>query len=256
MVRNTVNKLIADQVVIVTGSAQGIGECIARHLAEQGAKLALADIQKDKVESVQINLTQGSVEARSYYVDIANTKSVRAMINTVIQNFGRIDALVNVAGIDAPKGLAWEITEEEWRRVIDVNLNGQWWVIQAVLPHMMAQRSGKIVTISSISARHAFSEHTPAYSAAKAGLIGMTTSLATQLEPYGILVNCILPGMIGTGTDINMSQEEKDQYKQQFPLGIVGPEPVASAVSYLLAESGDWISGTAMNVTGGLFKGI
>jgi len=251
-----VNKLIADRVVIVTGSAQGIGEYIARHLAEQGGKLALADIQKDKVESVQINLTQESVEARSYCVDIANTKSVQAMINSVIQDFGRIDALVNVAGIDAPKGLAWEITEEEWRRVIDVNLNGQWWVIQAVLPYMMAQRSGKIVTISSISARHAFPEHTPAYSAAKAGLIGMTTSLATQLEPYGILVNCILPGMIGTGTDINMSQEEKDQYKQQFPLGIVGPKPVASAVSYLLAESGDWISGTTMNVTGGLFKGI
>jgi 3-oxoacyl-[acyl-carrier protein] reductase len=129
-------------------------------------------------------------------------------------------------------------------------------MIQAVLPHMMERCGGKIVTISSISARYAFPEHTPAYSAAKAGLIGMTTSLATQLEAYGILLNCILPGMIGTGTDINMSQAEKDAYQQQFPLGIVGPTPVAQAVSYLLAESGDWISGTAMNVTGGLWKGF
>jgi NAD(P)-dependent dehydrogenase (short-subunit alcohol dehydrogenase family) len=253
---STVSQSIANQVVIVTGAAQGIGECIARHLGKQGARLALADIQKDKVESVQISLAQAGVEAKSYYVDIANIDLVKAMINAVIQDFSRIDALVNVAGIDAPKGLAWEISEEDWRRIIDVDLNGPWWVTQAVLPHMMAQRSGKIVTISSISARAPFPEHTPAYAAAKAGLIGLTTSLAMQLEPYGILVNCILPGMIGTGTDINMSQAEKDQYKQQFPLGIVGPVPVASAVSYLLAESGDWISGIAMNVTGGLFKGI
>jgi NAD(P)-dependent dehydrogenase (short-subunit alcohol dehydrogenase family) len=247
---------ISEQVVIVTGSAQGIGECVARHLFQQGATLALADIQAEKVKAVQMSLDSDRQKARSYYVDIADTESVKTLIETILQDFGRIDSLVNVAGLDAPKGLAWEITEAEWRRVIDVNLNGQWWMIQALLPHMMERRSGKIVTISSISARYAFPEHTPAYSAAKAGLIGMTTSLATQLEAYGILLNCILPGMIGTGTDINMTQAEKDTYKQQFPLGIVGPAPVAQAVSYLLAESGDWISGTAMNVTGGFWKGI
>ncbi|MBE9179557.1 SDR family oxidoreductase [Oculatella sp. LEGE 06141] len=250
------NQSIANQVVIVTGAAQGIGECVARHLARQGATLALADIQGDKVASVQTSLSQTGVNAKSYYVDIADTTVVKAAIASILHDFGRIDALVNVAGLDAPPGLAWEITEDDWRRVIDVDLNGQWWMIQAVLPHMMAQRSGKIVTISSISARRPFPDHTPAYAAAKAGLIGLTNSLATQLEAYGILVNCILPGMIGTGTDINMTQEEKDQYQQTFPLGIVGPEPVASAVSYLLAESGDWISGTAMNVSGGGIRGI
>ncbi|HEY9621986.1 MAG TPA: SDR family NAD(P)-dependent oxidoreductase [Crinalium sp.] len=250
------NPSIANQVIVVTGAAQGIGECVARHLAKQGAKLALADIQGDKVRAVQESLTQQGVEARSYDVDIANPELVKTTIQTILHDFSRIDSLVNIAGLDAPPGLAWEITEDEWRRVIDVNLSGQWWMIQAVLPHMMAQHRGKIVTISSISARQAFPEHTPAYSAAKAGLIGLTSSLATQLEAYGILVNCILPGMIGTGTDINMTQAAKDEYQKQFPLGIVGPEPVAHAVSYLLGESGDWISGTAMNVTGGLFKGI
>lgn len=250
------SRSIAEQNIIVTGAAQGIGACIARHLAKQGAALALADIQAEKVAAVQAELAQAGVRVRSYGVDIANTEQVKAVIASILADFGRIDALVNVAGLDAPKGLAWEITEAEWRRVIEVNLNGQWWMIQALLPHMMAQRYGKIVTISSISARYAFPEHTPAYSAAKAGLIGLTTSLATQLEPYGILLNCILPGMIGTGTDINMTQAEKDQYRQQFPLGIVGPQPVADAVSYLLGESGDWISGTAMNVTGGLWRGF
>ncbi|WP_416676370.1 SDR family NAD(P)-dependent oxidoreductase [Egbenema bharatensis] len=250
------NRSISEQVVIVTGAAQGIGECIARHLFQQGATLALADIQAEKVQAVQMDLDGDGKRVKSYSVDIANTGLVKALIEQVLQDFGRIDALVNVAGLDAPHGLAWEITEADWRRVIEVNLNGQWWMIQAVLPHMMERRSGKVVTISSISAHHAFPEHTPAYSAAKAGLIGMTTSLATQLEAYGILLNCILPGMIGTGTDINMTQAEKDAYQQEFPLGIVGPTPVAHAVSYLLAESGDWISGTAMNVTGGLWKGL
>jgi NAD(P)-dependent dehydrogenase (short-subunit alcohol dehydrogenase family) len=247
---------IANQVVIVTGAAQGIGECVAHHLSKQGATLALADIQAEKVKEVQWDLAEAGCNVRAYFVDIANVELVNSLIPTILEDFGRIDALVNVAGLDAPSGLAWEISEAEWRNVIDVNLNGQWWMIQAVLPQMMAQRRGKIVTISSVSARQAFPQHTPAYSASKAGLIGMTSSLATQLEAYGILVNCILPGMIGTGTDINMTQAEKDQYQQQFPLGIVGPTPVAHAVSYLLAESGDWISGTAMNVTGGLLKGI
>ncbi|PSB14480.1 hypothetical protein C7B76_16065 [filamentous cyanobacterium CCP2] len=252
---NTLSRSISEQIVIVTGSAQGIGECIARQLFQQGATLALADIQDEKVKAVQLSLDSDSRKAKSYYVDIADTGAVKRLIEAILQDFGRIDSLVNVAGLDAPKGLAWEITEEEWRKVIEVDLNGPWWMIQAVLPHMMERRRGKIVTISSISAHRPFPEHTPAYSAAKAGLIGMTTSLATQLEAYGILLNCILPGMIGTGTDINMTQAEKDAYKQQFPLGIVGPSPVAQAVSYLLAESGDWISGTAMNVTGGLWKG-
>ncbi len=255
-VNYSTHRPLNDQVVIVTGAAQGIGECVARYLARQGAKLALGDLQIDKLNAVQQQLSSQGAVACAYYVDIANPDLVKAMIGSVLQDFGRIDALVNVAGLDAPPGLAWEITEAEWRNVIDVNLSGQWWMIQAVLPQMMTQRSGKIVTISSISARHAFPDHTPAYSAAKAGLIGLTSSLATQLEPYGILVNCILPGMIGTGTDINMSQQAKDEYTRQFPLGIVGPEPVAAAVTYLLAESGNWISGTAMNVTGGLFKGI
>jgi NAD(P)-dependent dehydrogenase (short-subunit alcohol dehydrogenase family) len=251
-----VKRSISEQVVIVTGAAQGIGECIARHLFQQGATLALADIQAEKVQAVQRSLDGDGKTVKSYSVDIANTELVKDLIEQILQDFGRIDSLVNVAGLDAPHGLAWEITEADWRRVIEVNLNGQWWMIQAVLPHMMERRSGKVVTISSISARHAFPEHTPAYSAAKAGLIGMTTSLATQLEAYGILLNCILPGMIGTGTDINMTQAEKDAYKQEFPLGIVGPTPVAHTVSYLLAESGDWVSGTAMNVTGGLWKGL
>lgn len=250
------SQAIAQQVIIVTGAAQGIGECIARHLAGLGATLALADIQAEKVQAVQRSLAASGVTAKAYGVDIAQPALVKALIDSVLQDFGQIDALVNVAGIDAPPGLAWEISEADWRQIIDVNLSGQWWIIQAVLPHLMAQRRGKIVTISSVSARQPFPEHTPAYSAAKAGLIGLTSSLATQLEPYGILVNCILPGMIGTGTDINMTQAEKDAYQQQFPLGVVGPQPVADAVSYLLAPSGNWISGTAMNVTGGLLRGI
>ncbi|HEY9644739.1 MAG TPA: SDR family NAD(P)-dependent oxidoreductase, partial [Chroococcidiopsis sp.] len=131
---HSTHRPLHDQVVIVTGAAQGIGECIASSLARQGAKLALGDLQIDKLKAVQQRLSSQGTVACAYYVDIANPDLVKAMIGSTLQDFGRIDALVNVAGLDAPPGLAWEITEAEWRKVIDVNLSGQWWMIQAVLP--------------------------------------------------------------------------------------------------------------------------
>ncbi len=246
----------SDQVFVVTGAAQGIGKCIAEQLAANAATLLLCDIQEEKVAAVADELQAGGAVARATKVDIADIASVQTMVAHAIATFGHIDALVNNAAIDAPLGKAWEIDTEHWNQIIDVNLSGAWWVTRAVIPHMMERRKGKIVTISSLAARIGSEEHSPAYSAAKAGLIGLTTSLATQLEPYNILVNCITPGMIGTGTDINMSPQEKDAYREKFPLGIVGPQPVAAAVEYLLADSGNWVSGTVLNVSGGGHRGI
>ena len=261
MIQSRIENLVAvqntfsGQVFIVTGAAQGIGKCIAEQLAANGATLLVSDIQEDKVAAVAQELQASGAQAKSTKVDIADIKSAEDMVAKAIEHFGWIDGLVNNAAIDAPLGNAWEIDAAHWKRIIDVNLSGAWWVTKAVIPHMMEQRKGKIVTISSIAARQG-SEYSPAYSAAKAGLIGLTTSLGTQLEPFNVLVNCITPGMIGTGTDINMSQREKDAYREKFPLGIVGPLPVAEAVEYLLAESGNWISGTVMNVSGGGQRGI
>lgn len=244
-----------ERVAIVTGAAQGIGECIARNLASDGARVLLADIRADKVEEVASSLRDEGMHAESFCVDITDPSRAAEMVARALEVFGQVDALVNNAGLDAPPGQAWEIAETHWRDVIDVNLSGAWWCTQAVISHMRKRHRGKIVTISSASARMASPETSPAYSAAKAGLIGLTISLSVQLEGQGILVNAITPGATGnTGTPL--SEVERNLYSFAFPLGTGGPQPIADAVRFLLRPSGDWISGAVLNISGGLLRGM
>jgi len=243
------------QVAIVTGAAQGIGECIARNLASDGASILLADIQEEKVTSVARSLRDEGMHAESIGIDITDPAQVDQMVARALEAFGRIDALVNNAGLDAPPGQAWEIDESHWRKVIDIDLSGAWWCTRAVLPYMREHQRGKIVMISSISARMASPETSPAYSAAKAGLIGLTIALSVQLEGQGILVNAITPGATGsTGTPL--SEAERNLYSMVLPLGTGGPEPMAEAVRFMLRPSGDWISGAVFNISGGALRGM
>jgi 3-oxoacyl-[acyl-carrier protein] reductase len=246
---------LTDTVAIVTGAAQGIGERTARTLAKDGATLLLADIQEEKLAGVadSIRREQGT-RVESVYVDIAKPLLCEKMVEEALRYFGRVDGLVNVGGIDAPPRKAWEIDENHWRELIEVDLNGPFWCIKAVMPHMMQRRKGRIVTISSITGRAGSLRYSPAYAAAKAGLIGMTIGLAVQLEEYGILVNAIAPGATGT-TGTPTTPEEHDEYIRTMPLGFGGPQPVADAVLYLLRSSGDWVSGAVMNVSGGGWRG-
>lgn len=241
------------KVALVTGAAQGIGESIATFFARDGAAVMLADIQEEKVRGVAERLAGDGHNTAATYVDIANPNSARAMVETTLERFGQIDILVNNAGIDAPPGLAWELTEDDWNRLINTNLSGEWWCTQAVLPHMMERKSGRIIFISSVSARMGASHISVAYNAAKSGLIGLTIGLSVQLEGHGILVNAITPGRTGTGTPI--SPENRAKHERDFPLGIGGPEPIAHACLYLARESGDWVSGTVLNVSGGRWRG-
>lgn len=176
------------------------------------------------------------------------------MVAFALERFGKVDVLVNDAGLDAPPGLAWDISEEHWRDVIDTNLSGAWWCTQAVLPHMMERRSGRIIFISSGSARIGQEDISVSYNASKAGLVGLTIGLSAHLEAHGILVNAIAPGYTGTGRP--MTHEERSAHESRFPLGIGGPEPVAHACLYLARASGDWISGAVLNVSGGWWKGF
>jgi NAD(P)-dependent dehydrogenase (short-subunit alcohol dehydrogenase family) len=175
------------------------------------------------------------------------------MVESTLARFGSVDILVNVAGIDAPPGAAWEIDADHWREVIDVDLTGQWWCARAVLPHMMERGSGRIIFISSGSARVGDHDISVAYNAAKAGLIGLTIGLSVQLESSGILVNAVAPGSTGTGRPID--PETLATFADELPLGVGGPEPVAHACLYLARPSGDWVSGTVMNVSGGWVSG-
>lgn len=246
---------LAGQVAVVTGAARGIGRAIAQTLAGMGAHVVIADLQEAEAESVAQALRDDGLLATSAFVDVAEPTSVEAMVEQVLSRQGQIDALVNNAGIDAPAGLAWQTSEDAWRRIIEVDLNGAWWCSHAVMPQMMRQQRGRIVNISSLSARLGSTHISPAYSTAKAGLIGLTISLSAQLEAYGIRVNAITPGATGnTGTPF--SESGRAQLLSEYPLGFGGPQPIADAVGYLLASTGDWVSGAVLNVSGGQHRGI
>ena len=241
-------------VVIVTGAAQGIGECIATFFARDGARVLIGDIQEQKAGLVAARLREEGLVAEAAPLDVRDPESAASLMGTAVSRWGCIDVLVNNAGLDAPPGEPWAIDEQEWRAVVDTDLSGPWWCTRAALPHMMARHTGRIIFISSGSARIGDPQISVAYNAAKAGLIGLTVGLATYLEPYGILVNAIAPGPTGTGTP--MTPEETAAHERAFPLGIGGPEPVAHACLYLAKESGDWVSGSVLNVSGGWWRGF
>jgi NAD(P)-dependent dehydrogenase (short-subunit alcohol dehydrogenase family) len=240
------------KTAIVTGAAQGIGRAIAELFAQEGASVMIADIQLGKAEAVANELRASGLRASAVLVDITQPDSAVAMAEHTIAEFGHIDFLVNNAGIDAPRGKAVEIDEAHWRMVIDTDLSGSWWCTKAVLPHMRERKTGRIIFISSIAARLA-EDASVAYNAAKAGLVGLTIGLANQVEQYGILVNAIAPGAIGTGEP--MTPEEIREDEARYPLRIVGPRPVANACLYLVGEGGDWMSGSVLNVSGGRWRG-
>jgi NAD(P)-dependent dehydrogenase (short-subunit alcohol dehydrogenase family) len=244
---------LTDRVAVVTGAAQGIGEAISRAMAAAGATIFAADVQEERVREVAAILRSEGAEASGAFIDIADPMSAREMIDACIARYGRVDVLVNNAGIDAPRGAAWEIDADHWRRLIDTNLSGAWWCTSAALDHMRARGAGRIIFISSGSARIGDPDISVAYNASKAGLIGLTVGLSVHLERFGILVNAIAPGPTGTGEP--MSPAERAEYEAAHPLGIVGPGPIADACVYLASPSGDWISGAVLNVSGGWWRG-
>jgi 3-oxoacyl-[acyl-carrier protein] reductase len=217
--------------------------------------MAVADIRASDAQAVADALAAGGHRAIAVECDIADPSSAEQLARTVRDEFGGVDGLVNNAGIDAPPGTAWDITEHDWARVIDVNLSGAWWCTRAVLPVMRAQRYGRIVFISSVAARMGNADISPAYGAAKAGLIGLTVALSAQVEADDILVNAITPGPTGD-TGRPMSADERADYLRSHPLGFGGAQPVADGVRFLLGPSGDWLSGSVLNISGGEFRGI
>lgn len=241
-------------MTVITGAAGGVGSAISRALSAKGGRLVLADVREDALRDVGEQLADSGTEILTVVTDIAEPAAATQLADRTLAAFGRVDALVNNAGLDSPRGWAWEIDERSWREVIDVDLCGQWWCTRAFLPSMIRQRSGRIVFISSAAAKLGGQGWSPAYAAAKAGLLGLTTALAVQLEGHGVLVNAIIPGTLGTsGTPL--TSEEEQRYLAVHPLGFGGTAPVVHAVDYLLGPGGEWLSGVHLNVTGGRLRG-
>jgi NAD(P)-dependent dehydrogenase (short-subunit alcohol dehydrogenase family) len=242
------------KVVIVTGAAGGIGSCISQFFAACDASLMLADIRVAECGELARSLQCQGHRATAVEVDVVDPVSARNMASFTLKEFGVIDVLINCAGFDAPRGFAWELNDEHWRRVIDADLSGSWWCSKAVIPHMIERRSGRIIFIGSVACRRGSRSTSVAYNAAKAGLNGLTFGLAKQLEPFGIRVNTVAPGPTGN-TGERMTEEEVAAENAQYPLGLGGPEPIAHACLYLARNSGDWVSGTVLNVSGGRWQG-
>ncbi|RTM08866.1 MAG: SDR family NAD(P)-dependent oxidoreductase [Hyphomicrobiales bacterium] len=243
------------KTVIVTGAARGIGRRIAERTAAEGAHVVVADILSDEAAVVAETILSNGGQASHCHLDITDPASASRLADEVLASHGRIDALVNNAGLDAPHGQAWEIDEAHWRHVIEVDLNGAWWCSRAVIPAMMGRRAGRIIFISSLASRIGAPSLSPAYATAKAGLIGLTVSLSSQLEPHGILVNAITPGPTGD-TGRPYSDEGRDAYLAAHPLGFGGAQPIAEGVLHLLGKGGEWMSGSILNISGGHFRGI
>ena len=236
------------QVAIVTGAAQGIGRGIALVLAEAGASIVIGDIQDASSTAEEIRHDGG--EAVTMIMDTSSPQEANSLVDLALSEYGRLDILVNNAGIDDPEGYAWDLPDHEWQRTIDVNLSGVFYCSRAALGPMLKAGSGCIVNISSQSARVARRDGSPAYNASKAGVIGLTAGFSAQVADKGVRVNAIMPGLVHS-RDFGWSPEEWAARERQYPLGMGQPRDIGQAVLYLVSPLARWVSGTALQVTGG-----
>ena len=244
---NTMNR-----VALVTGSSRGIGRAVVAQLAREGYAVGINYYERrDKAEELAAQLAREGCRALAVQADVSKRDEVNAMVKTVEDTFGPISVLVNNAGV-AGQALFQDVTDALWERYFAVNLNGARNTIQAVLPHMLHKKAGVIVNISSIWGQHGASCEVT-YSCTKHALIGLTRSLAMELAPSGIRVNCVTPGVIRTPMNAELSDEDLAALADETPLGRIGePEECAEAILFLAAEKASFITGQVLGGSGGL----
>ncbi|MCI8574046.1 MAG: SDR family oxidoreductase [Oscillibacter sp.] len=236
---------------LITGASRGIGRAIARTLAQEGWPVCINYLERrDAAEELARELSDNGCSVLPYQADVADRKAVEAMVQAAAETLGPVELLVNNAGI-SQYGLFQEITDAEWNRILAVNLSGPRNTIQAVLPHMIGEKRGNIINISSIwGLRGASCE--AAYSSTKAAVIGLTRSLALELAPSNIRVNCIAPGCIETDMVRVLSAETRRMLVEQTPLGRLGtPEDIANAVLFLASKNTAFLTGQVLTADGG-----
>ncbi|MFC1571427.1 3-oxoacyl-[acyl-carrier-protein] reductase [Candidatus Margulisiibacteriota bacterium] len=233
---------LKDKVALVTGAAQGIGKAIAEALAKEGAKVIISDVNLELAEQ-----TAKELGGQALKMNVTDSTDVDAGIKQI----GKIDILVNNAGI-TKDGLFVRMKKADWDTVINVNLNGVYNVSRAVAPLMMKQRSGKIINIASIVGEMGNAGQAN-YAASKAGVIGLTKTLARELAPRGVTINVVAPGFIKTAMTDKIPEGIQQKMQAAIPLGRLGlPEDVAQAVLFLASGAADYITGQVVNVNGGM----
>ena len=241
-----------NQVAIVTGAAQGMGAAIAGRLTAEGAKVVLSDINVEKVAGVAERMnatTEGS--AMSMKTDVTKEDEVAEMVEVTIAHYGSVGILVNNAGILYPTRIDY-VTKAEWDEVLDVNLNGSFLCSKAVLPIMKKNNFGRIVNMSSSAGRSVSTLGGVHYTAAKAGVLGLTRGMAKEVAPFGITVNAICPGLIDTEmARENCTPEQLRAYEESFPISRLGtPEEVAQLIVFLATDAA-YITGASIDINGG-----
>jgi 3-oxoacyl-[acyl-carrier protein] reductase len=243
--------LLKDKVAIVTGAAQGIGKAISISFARCGAMVVIADIDLTGAGAVASEIQSMGKSAFALSVDVSSSKEVETMVVRTLDKFEKIDILVNNAGITRDSFLI-RMSDEDWARVIDVNLKGAFNCCREVAKTMIKKRSGKIVNIASIVGLTGNKGQTN-YAASKAGLIGLTKSLARELSARGINVNAIAPGFIETTMTEELSESLKEKMLGKIPLARAGSvDDVAKVALFLASEYADYITGQVINVDGGM----
>ncbi len=246
------SKKFAGQIAIVTGAGRGIGEAIARTFAEEGAKVAVVSrTEANAAKTAEAINASYPDAAKAYAVDVADFAAVQTLAETILKDFGKVDILVNNAGVTRD-GLSMRMSSEDWDVVVDTNLKGAFNFIRAVQRPMAKQRSGRIINISSVSGIMGNAGQAN-YAASKAGLIGLTKTVARELAGRDVTVNAVAPGFIQTDMTAALPENIRTSVVAHIPLGRFGaPEDIASAVAYFAGAEAGYITGQTLVVDGGM----
>ena len=239
------------KVAYITGSAQGIGKAIAEKLGKHGAGLALIDINEEVLNKTVEDFKSLNVKVKSYICDISDFNKIDELAKTVLEDFGKVDIIVNNAGITRDN-LVMRMSESEWDLVIKINLTGTFNVCKAFTRFLLKQRSGRIINISSVIGLMGNAGQVN-YAASKAGLLGLTKSLAKEFGARNILVNAIAPGFIETEMTKQLSDSDREAYSKIIPLKRFGsPEDVGNIVLFLSSELSSYVTGQVIQCDGGM----
>lgn len=236
------------RVAVITGGARGIGFACAQRFIDSGARVALWDLDGDAITAAVAGL---GAAARGFVVDVANEGGINAARQSTLEAFGQIDIVVNNAGITGPNVKTWEYPPADFRRVVEIDLVAPYLVSRALVPHMIERGYGRIVNIASVAGKEG-NPNAPAYSAAKAGLIGLTKSLGKELATSGVLCNCVTPAAAETDIFKQMTEAHIAFMKSKIPMNrFVQVEEIAAMVAWLASEDCSFTTGGVFDISGG-----
>lgn len=245
--------VLEDKIAIVTGAGAGLGRCMALELAREGADVAIWDVHGDSAKDAQIEVEKLGRRVLAMAVDVADGDAVQASVEKVMANWGRIDILINNAGICQKEAIE-AISEDQWDRIMAVNLKGTFLCSRAVMPIMKLQREGRIINMGSVSGKIGGIAAGAHYAASKAGVMCFTKSLARELAPFSVTVNGIAPGVVETDMTRDLSGGEWEDYLDGIPLNRIGEaKDVARVAVFLASPDAAYLTGEIIDVNGGQF---